>query len=221
MTLIVIKNEDCIPAMKQMVDKSIDLILTDPPYGILPQKTTIGGEGVCKNNIYPLIDWDIKITQEQINELVRVSKNQVIFGAEHISHLLPQSRGWYCWDKLRPEGTTFSECEFIWTSFDQRAIMIRFMWNGMIRANIDVEKEERYHPTQKPIEVIRQLIKNHSKPGDLICDPFMGSGTTAVACNQLGRRFIGFEISAEYCEIAKRRLNQESLLQHTLSKQSD
>ena len=111
--MIIIKNEDCMPALKMMKDKEIDLILTDPPYGILPQQTTIGGEGVCKNRVYPLIDWDSRISQEQINEIIRVSKNQIVFGAEHISNMLPQSRGWYCWDKLRPEGTTFSECEFI------------------------------------------------------------------------------------------------------------
>lgn len=163
------------------------------------------------------MNWDVKITKEQLKEIFRVSKNQIIFGAEHISHLLPQSRGWYCWDKLRPDGTTFAECEMIWTSIDQPAKMIRFRWNGMIRENVDVEKEKRYHPTQKPIEVMRQLIKNHTEPGDLICDPFMGSGSTAVACNQLGRRFVGIEISDEYCQIARQRLSQESLLQHTLT----
>ena len=202
---------DCLEGMKQMPDNSVDLIVTDPPYGFLPETTVMGGTGVAANKIYPVVDWDKPLSEETIQQILRVSKNQIIFGAEHLAPMLPKSRGWYCWDKLRPEGTTFSECEFVYTSFNIPTKMIRFMWNGMLRESWEVEKNIRYHPTQKPVEIMKLLIKNHSKEGDLIIDPFMGSGTTAVACKQLNRNFIGFEISPEYCEIANKRLSQETL----------
>ena len=220
---------DCLEGMRQMPDKSVDLIVTDPPYNLFKiggdkpfgktkiggdkpfGKTKIGGDNICHAKEYPAIDWDFKLTDEYIKEIFRISKNQIIFGFEHLSDRLPQSRGVYCWDKKRGENTTFSDFELIWTSFNKKATFIRFKWNGMLRDSWEVEKNIRVHPTQKPLEIIKILIKEHSKEGDLICDPFMGSGTTALACHQLGRTYIGFEISKEYCEIAKKRLCQQVL----------
>lgn len=205
---------DCLEGMKKLSDKSIDLVLTDPPYGLFkstiggkkPFGTTIGGKNAVEPKVYPFIDWDIKLTETYFKEILRISKNQIIFGGEHLSNILPQSRGWYCWDKLRGINTNFSDCEFIWTSFDKVTRMIRFKWNGMLRDKSEIETEVRYHPTQKPMYVIGILIKDNSEEGQIICDPFMGSGTTAVMCKKLNRNFIGFEISSEYCEIAERRL---------------
>ena len=202
---------DCLEGMRQMEDKSVDLVLTDPPYGILQGVTQIGGSHCAENRVYPPIGWDDKPSKELFDEMFRVSENQVIFGGEHLSHLLPQSRGWYCWDKLRPDNTTFSECEFVWTSFDRKSRVIRHLWHGMLRASPLIMSDVIVHPTQKPLDVVRQLLLDCSVEGDLVCDPFLGSGTTAVACKQLGRDFIGFEISQEYVDIANKRLEQEVL----------
>jgi len=220
---------DCFDYLKTFPDKYFDLLLTDPPYCLFKiggdkpfGKTKIGGDKpfgktkidgdnlVCAKE-YPLIDWDNELSVEMINELVRISKNQIIFGFEHLSDKLPKSRGVYCWDKKRGEGTTFSDFELIWTSFNKPATFIRFKWNGMLRDSFEIEPNLRKHPTQKPIEIIKILLKNHSKEGEIICDPFMGSGTTAVACKQLNRKFIGFELSQEYCDIANERLCQSTL----------
>jgi len=210
-----IYNKDCIEGMKEIPDKFIDLVLTDPPYGLFgttiggkkPFGTTIGGKNAVEPKVYPYIDWDTKLSNEYFKEIVRVSKNQIIFGGEHLSNILPQSRGWYCWDKLRGENTTFSDCELIWTSFDKPCRMIRFKWNGMLRDKSEIEKEIREHPTQKPMYVIGKLILDNTNENDIILDTFLGSGTTAVMCKKYNRRFIGFEISKEYCDIAQRRLD--------------
>jgi len=215
-----IYNMDAFEFLKTLSDKSIDLLLIDPPYNLFKiggnkpfgnAKTKIGGDNICKAKEYPFIDWDLELSKEQIQELFRVSKNQIIFGFEHLSDKLPKSRGIYCWDKMRGDGTTFSDFELIWTSFDKKAEFIRFKWNGMLKDSWEVEKNIRYHPTQKPIEIIKVLIKNHSKEGDLVLDCFLGSGTTTHACKQLNRKFIGVEISKEYCDIAKKRLEQNTL----------
>ena len=216
-----IYNDDCMNILKLLPDKSVDLVLTDPPYNLFTNGTTsiggskpfsIGGSNIVNVREYPAIDWDIKLSKKTINEIIRVSKNQIIFGFEHLSDILPKSRGVYCWDKKRGEGTTFSDFELIWTSFNKKAEFIRFMWNGMLRENYEVEKNKIQHPTQKPLEIIKILLQKHSKEGDVILDCFMGSGTTAVACKQLNRKFICCEISKEYCDIAKERLKQQNLL---------
>jgi len=193
---------DCLELMKEIPDKSIDLVLTDPPYGIVQNQTKMGGEGVAKNKIYPKIKWDKKPQKIVFDNILRISKNQIIFGGNYFSDLLPISYGWYCWDKQRPKGTTFSEFELIWTSFEIRPQLLRYMWNGMLRRGDDIIE----HPTQKPEALISFLLNEHSLIGDLILDPFLGSGTTAVECKSLKRDFIGIEINPKYVEIARKRL---------------
>ena len=196
---------DCLEGLKQIEDKSIDLVLTDPPY--------FHGADIISASQKDKYDssWDKKFDENIIKEIFRVSKNQIIFGAEHLSFMLPRSRGWYVWDKRinDKESNDFGDCEMIYTSFNKPARMIRYLWNGF-RVQL---KEKRYdHPTQKPLIIINKLIKENSKEGDIICDTFMGSGTTAVACKQLNRKFIGFEINPEYVKIANKRLAQEVLI---------
>lgn len=203
---------DCLEGLKQMEDNSIDLILTDPPYGIGNDK--ILGKNAKEDKRYGDFTWDNdRISKVVLKEIFRVSKNQIIFGFEHLSDILPQSRGVYVWDKRVKDNykNNFADCELIWTSFDKPAKLIRHIWYGFIRDNKSV-CEGYHHPTQKPLEVIRQLIIKHSKEGDLICDPFMGSGTTAVVCKQLKREFIGFELEQKYIDIANERLQQTNLL---------
>lgn len=195
---------DCLEVMKEIPDNSVDLVLTDPPYGILNGITSFcSGKG--KSMAIPRktdTKWDKKITNKYFEEIMRVSLNQIIFGFEHYATILPNSRGIYCWDKQRPPNTDYGEFELIWTSFNKRPEFIRYTWHGMIKEGNDII----VHSTQKPIFIMSCLLTKHSNDNTTILDPFLGSGTTAVACKQLNRHFIGIEINPDYCKIARERL---------------
>jgi site-specific DNA-methyltransferase (adenine-specific) len=195
--MIDLRLGDCLEVMKTIPDKSVDLILTDPPYG-LDKKLSSGG-GKHKNSKFRLLyegqGWDKVISQEYFSEMFRVSKNQIIFGANYYS--LPPTRGIICWDKKQML-PTFSRWEYAWTSFDLPALMYEIR-NG---------EDSRSHPTQKPEKLMRLIIQRFSIVPEVILDPFMGSGTTGVACKELGRSFIGIEIHKPYFDIAKRRIEQ-------------
>lgn len=208
-----IYNEDCLETMKRMPDNFVDLIVADPPYGIGEaagkNKKRTGGLAQAKD--YGLSDWDNQIPSAEIfTEMFRVSKNQIIFGGNYFVEYLTNSPCWIVWDKNNGDND-FADCELAWTSFKSAVRRKLYTWNGMLQHDMK-NKELRYHPTQKPTAVIRWLLDRYSKPTDLIYDPFMGSGTTARACKDLGRNYIGSEISKEYCEVAERRLRQEVLL---------
>jgi len=187
--------------MRTMQDKSVDCCLTDPPYGI--------GESGKKNMTRGLLaspkyygdySWDEKpATQEQIDNCRRVSNNQIIFGGNYF--VLPPSSSWIVWDKLN--SGDFADCELAWTSHKKAVRKFSYMWNGMIKQL----PEERFHPTQKPVVVMKWILENYTNPADTIFDPFMGSGTTGVACVQTGRNFIGCEIDEGYFKIAERRIH--------------
>ena len=201
---------DCLEGMKLVPDKSIDLILTDPPYGI--------GEAAGSNRSrsklarakdYGNLEWDNATPNDVIfEEMKRVSKNQIIFGGNYFAAILGNSSCWIVWDK--DNTGDFADCELAWTSFKTAVRKFKFRWNGMLQENMK-HKEIRYHPTQKPVELMRWILENYSKPTDLICDPFMGSWTTARACKDLGRNFIGFELEEDYCKIGEERLRQQNL----------
>lgn len=196
---------DCLEIMKQMPDKCVDLVLTDPPYG-LGNRLSDGG-GKLKNTpmavLYRESTWeDILPPQEVFDEIFRISKNQIIFGGNYFN--LPPTRGFIVWDK-KQSPPTLSSCEYIWTSFDYPSKIIR-------KESTDLSRQ---HPTQKPVDVIGFCINYaetvlHKNVGTIL-DPFLGSGTTARACKNLHRNFIGIEISEKYCEIARQRLGQEIL----------
>jgi len=214
-----IYNEDCLQFMKQLPDKYFDLIITDPPYGIKMTSDGFGGsKNADKTEYVKVEDWDKETPSEEVfKEMQRVSKNQIIFGGNYFTDKLPVTNCWVCWDKrcgVTPE-RTYADCEFIWTSFNQSARMIRFVWDGFIQDTKNKIKDKRYHPTQKPVEVLRQLIRRFAKEGDLIFDPFAGSGSHLVACKQLGFKFVGCEINKDYVEITKRRLAQGSVADFT------
>lgn len=200
-----IYNENCLNALKLMPDKSVDLILTDPPYGKRADKGT-NGFGTAKNRRYAG-EWDKKIPDREIfQEMFRVGKNLIIFGGNYFSHLLPPSNCWIFWDK---KGDTafknpFADGELIYTTFKKPVKRIVFRQQGFITDS----KDQRYHPTQKPTELVQILLELFSKPDDLILDPFLGSGTTAIAAGRLQRRYIGFEIDPAYFDIACMRLDK-------------
>lgn len=207
--------------LKQIPDKFFDCAIIDPPYGIKINKMNFVKSGAVKvgrayrNDYtdYPT-SWDENgLCLEQFKEIQRISKNQIIFGANNFSNILPNSRCWVVWDKRveKKYNNDFSDCELIWTSFDKPARVIRWLWSGMFQGDMK-NKEKRLHPTQKPIPVMKELIEMFTKEGDKVIDCFMGTGTTCLACKQLKRDFLGIELEDKYFKIAQERLQQEVLL---------
>jgi len=202
---------DCLEIMKQIPDESIELILTDPPYGIEMDKGFSGyggfpGKGKIARRRYK-IRWDNqRPSREYFEELLRIGRKVLVFGGNFFADLLPRGTHWVVWDKLNTM-PSFGDCELIWTNINRKSVKkIVFEYNGLIG-----KEEWRAHPTQKPLGLIIKLIDEYSQENDIVLDPFLGSGTTAVACKRLRRKFIGIEINPEYCEIAEERLAQEVL----------
>ena len=192
---------DCIDVMRGMDDNSVDAVITDPPYGIgETNEKNLSRNRVAHPIDYGHFDWDNQpASVEQISEIIRVSKEQVIFGGNYF--VLPPSSSWIVWDKIN--SGDFADCELAWTSHKKAVRKIAYMWNGMIKQ----KPEKRYHPTQKPLAVMKWVLENYTKKGDTIFDPFFGSGTTGVACVQTGRNFMGIEIDPTYFAIAKKRIH--------------
>lgn len=206
--MIKLYKGDCLEVMKEIPDKSIDVIITDPPYGILGGSKTIGGSKLYKANEYNCY-WDNeRISKEILNEIFRISKNQIIFGYNYISDLLPITNSLIVWDKKEKNDwfDNFSDGEIIWTSYKKPLRIYRFLWMGAIRKG---KRIKRVHPTQKPVELMEWIIKNYTNENDTILDCFMGSGSTGVACKHTNRRFIGIELDDNYFEIAKKRIEEE------------
>lgn len=143
-------------------------------------------------------------SKEVFQEMIRISKNQIIFGGNYFTEHLPPSSCWIVWDKDNAE-SFFADCELAWTSFNTAVRKIKWKWFGMLQEDMK-NKEVRYHPTQKPVEVFRWILEKYSKPDEIIFDPFLGSGTSAIAAKMCNRKYIGVEISDEYCAIARQRV---------------
>lgn len=200
---ITIYNGDCLDVMKEFKDKSFDMVLTDPPYGVGASKG-VGGYGVSRTDKHYKDNWDKKRPDKiYFNELLRVSKNAIVFGGNYFADILPQSTHWIVWDKKGEIKfqNPYSDCELLWTNYKKRVVKkIIFKQQGFIKDS----KDKRFHPTQKPSELIMQILKLH--PAYNVLDPFMGSGTTLVAAKKLGKKAVGIEISKEYCDIAIKRI---------------
>ena len=196
---------DCLELMKSIPDKSIDLIITDPPYGKKADKGT-NGFGSSKNRRYQG-GWDNSRPDKKVfEEMFRIGKNLIIFGANYFCDMLPFSNHWIFWDKKGDISfkNPFADGEFIYTTFRKPIKKIVFKQQGFITDS----KDKRYHPTQKPSELIQMIIEQYSNEGDIILDPFLGSGTTAVACVNTNRHYIGFELDQQYYDIACERLDE-------------
>src|SRR3990167_5496161 len=222
-----IHNIDCLEFMKTLPDKCIDLVLTDPPYGINVgkpftrererERVKVGGakpfgkkgQSWYKGSIAPksyLGFDDTRIPNREVfNEMIRISKNQIIFGGNYFVEHLSNSSCWLVWDKDNGK-SFFADCELAWTSFKTAIRKYKWKWNGMLQEQMGRNKEERYHPTQKPVELMRSILRDYSKEGEIVFDPFLGSGSTAIACKLDKRNYIGCEISPEYCKIAEERI---------------
>ena len=191
-------NDDCMNVLKQLPDKCIDLVLTDPPYGI-NISNNIGRRKGDKHSDYKKCDWDNEAPKKEVfNEIIRVSKNQIIWGANHFINNIPfNSSCWLVWDKLFSEDVSFASCELAYTSFT--SVVKRYRLSSQ-------QGNERFHPTQKPLKLFEMILRDYSNENDLVLDCFSGSGTTAVACHNLKRRFICIEKDKDYWKASVERL---------------
>jgi len=203
-------HADCMDILKQLPDKSVDLVLTDPPYGInIAKNGKIGGENCCTATNYIKKDWDNVIPKREIfDEIFRVSKNQIIFGGNYFIEYLSNSPCWIVWDKNNTGN--FADCELAWTNFKSAVRKYKWTWNGMLQENMK-NKDIRIHPTQKPLGLFEMILNDYSNENDLILDCFSGSGTTAVACHNLKRNFICIEKDKDYYNASIERLRREKL----------
>jgi DNA modification methylase len=203
---ITIYHDDCFEIMPEL--PQVDLVLTDPPYGINLQTDFYKRkmDKLAKNRDYAQVQGDDKPFDPK--PILSLQVPTLLFGANYFADKLPPSSGWIVWDKKRPPQLDQSTCELAWTNFIKGVRIFRFMWHGMIREG---RKEKRTHPTQKPVELFKWILMHRWTPSGTVLDPFMGSGTTLVAAKELGRKAIGIEIEEKYVKIAIKRLEQEVL----------
>jgi site-specific DNA-methyltransferase (adenine-specific) len=196
-------NMDCMEGMRQFPDKYFELAIVDPPYGIGANKMQLGNG---KRKIYRgKDDWDKQPpSEEYFKELFRVSKNQIVWGANHFISRMPlDSRCWIFWDKGTGDND-FADGELAWTSFKSP---VRKYFKSWVGANAKEKQEhDRIHPTQKPIALYKWLLKNYANEGDKILDTHVGSASSLIACHDYGFEYIGFEIDPDYYKAAKERL---------------
>lgn len=206
--MIRLYNQDCLEAMREMRDNEFDLAIVDPPYGINMDGGKMGGDVLAKNTNYTKKKWDSSPPpQKYFDELQRVSKKQIIWGANHfISRIALDSPCWIVWNKENGEND-FADCELAYTSFKTAVRMFSFKWQGMLQGNMK-NKEIRIHPTQKPVALYLWLLQKYAQPGDKILDTHLGSGSSALAAHDLGFDFVGYELDTEYFNKAKERLRQ-------------
>lgn len=180
----------------------VDAVVTDPPYGIgAAKRGTIGTSKAALVKDYGAADWDNAPPADWVIGMLRdISRHQIIFGGNFFS--LPPSSCWLVWDKKNTGD--FADCELAWTNMPKAVRRIEWLWNGMIRKGSDV----REHPTQKPVGVMSWALDQLPDDAKLICDPFMGSGTTGVAAVTRGLSFVGIEREPAYFETALERISE-------------
>jgi len=225
--LLDIRNCDCRDMMKEYPDNHFELAIVDPPYGIGESgksnnsrgsvqncKKWIGsrntkGVGIPSTQFTPK-EWD-NSSPELIyfDELKRVSKKQIIWGANHFISKIPfDSSCWIVWDKNNGL-SDFADCELAWTSFNTAVRKFKYTWNGMLQGNIK-NKEKRIHPTQKPVALYKWLLSNYAKEGDKIIDTHAGSCSIAIACHYMGFNLTACELDPDYYKAACERIDRET-----------
>jgi len=194
-------NEDCLQAMKAMQDKQFDLAIVDPPYGILSK----AGDRLDKYGTEHK-KWDDAIpTDEYFAELLRISKNQIVWGGNYFPYLWKEGcKGFVFWYKHQPI-ENWASGELAWTSFDKPAKCFDYMCYGGVN-----QEKNRFHPTQKPVDLYKWILDKYANEGDKIIDTHLGSGSIAVACWDMGYDLTGYEISKTYYDKACKRFEQHS-----------
>ena len=225
---ITIHQMDCLEAMKDMEDNAFDLAIVDPPYGIgeSGKSNSTRGSSAGSNKFkgtrnttgagipstkFLHKEWDNKPPDiKYFTELQRVSKNQIIWGANHFIENIEgaNSSCWIVWDKLNGS-TDFADCELAYSSFKTAVRKIQLMWNGMLQQDMK-NKEIRIHPTQKPVKLYEWLLMNYAKEGDKILDTHLGSGSHALACWNLNFDLTAYELDPDYFEATAKRIEKHT-----------
>jgi site-specific DNA-methyltransferase (adenine-specific) len=200
--MLTVTNEDNMELMARYPDKYFDLAIVDPPYGINVNES-IGRRKGMKHSGHKKAVWDNEIpTAEYFDELFRVSKNQIIWGANYF--VMPPTKCFIIWDKCYSEDVTFSRYEYAWSSFNITSK--GFVFNG--QANKD-----KIHPTQKPVALYKWLLDKYAKENDKILDTHLGSGSIAIACHDYGFDLTACELDKEYFDKAMQRINNHTAQQ--------
>jgi site-specific DNA-methyltransferase (adenine-specific) len=220
---------DCMIGMKEYPDKYFDLAIVDPPYGIGESKKAKSrpNYAIQKNGSrlfvstarkHSVKQWDNKRPdKEYFDELLRVSKNQIIWGGNHFADLLPARSGWIVWDKVNSKADQ-SDCELAWTSFKCGVRQIEYMWNGFLQGR-SLEQgrtaqgnkklnEPRLQPAHKPILLYKWILEKYGDGVKTVLDTHVGSGSSRIACHAAGIDFTGFEIDTEYFNNQEERFSK-------------
>lgn len=212
--MVELLNIDCMEYMAGLPDKAFDIAIVDPPYGIGASNYKRGGTkhgksmAKCKN--YGLKDWDSSIPEAlYFAELKRVSNNQIIWGWNYFVQHLNNCPSYIVWNKDNGDNL-YADCESAWCSIHGAARVFKYKWHGMLQEKMGKRKEERVHPTQKPIALYAWLFKNYCKPGDKILDTHLGSCSSAIAAEKMGFDFVGCEIDKEIFDIGLNRFKKET-----------
>jgi site-specific DNA-methyltransferase (adenine-specific) len=201
-------NCNCMDLMKEFPNKIIDLAIVDPPFFSGPNKKNYyrGGNSKKYNTAYKdICSWETP-KQNYFDELLRVSKNQIIWGINYynINYL---GTGRIIWDKKNDiPGNSFSDCEIAYCSLFHHVRIFRYLWSGFRQENMK-NKEKKIHPTQKPLELYRWILKNYAEEGNIILDTHVGSGSSIIACIEFGFKYIGCELDNDYYNKAQKRIN--------------
>ena len=198
-----ITNEDNMELMARYKDNYFDLAIVDPPYGFgIDGKNKSKKGNKSDRKYHKQKQWDNSIpNKDYFNELQRVSKNQIIWGANYfVKHLTKGTKGWVVWFKGQI-GLTMSDCELAYSSFQKATRVVNIN-------RVDLLKQNTIHPTEKPIRLYQWLLDNYAKEGDKILDTHLGSGSIAIACHNLGYDLTACELDKDYYDDAIKRIEQ-------------
>ena len=197
---IELHNVDCLPFMKQCEDNQFDLAIVDPPYGIERFKKPSGTTRFKSSKLMQEegLTWDKKPSKEYWSELFRISKNQIVWGANNFE--MPPSEYFCIWNKKQTVDN-FATAEYAWVSMGLKKPAKMFDY-GIHKHN----HTTKIHPTQKPVDLYRWLLQNYAEEGQTIFDSHLGSGSIAIACDDMGFDLVGLEIDKEYFDKANKRI---------------
>ena len=212
------KNMDCMTEMVKFPDNHFDVAIVDPPYYSGPEKRKFYGRKISPIGVQRIYDkstsWSVP-EREYFDELFRISKNQIIFGCNYFDY--PFGSGRIVWDKCNGS-SSFSDCELAYTSFHDSVRLFRYMWNGMMQGKSISEghiqqgnkklNEKRIHPTQKPVNLYRWLVQKYLKPGQLVLDTHVGSGSSLIAFEEYDLQYVGYEVDNNYYDLARLRVEE-------------
>lgn len=215
--MIQLLNMDCMKYMRSQPDNAFDLAIVDPPYFDGPNKPGFYRNGEYSATLVPagkygeLKHWEVP-APEYFTELKRVSRHQIIWGANHFCDRFDASGpGWIVWDKENG-ASSFADAELASSSFDKAVRIFRYRWNGMIQGSHGNKRlnEKRIHPTQKPVKLYEWLLASYAEPGQRILDTHLGSASSAIAAHYFGCDLVGTELDLDYFASAKARFQRET-----------